>query len=656
MESKTKLLNDISNVKDNIKEIKNANKKLKKIISENKDNHKVIGAKEQLKKNEKEITKLIAKQEKIESKLEHLKEEKEKEKADIKEQNKKQKFEDKKPIEPNEIIEYLNTEYIYDENKSRIEYNTLYKRMEFNREWMSDAILDIIVSKIKSYFYPRPAKDKTIKSVINLFAKNHSYTTVIENEDDNWRNELDGEYNQEGVFVPSRTTGNYYTLIKHLCPDYEFSLNTFFGDTCINGRLYDVDTHGKEILMKVGNEYGGKFNHQPFIDAALYTIANEHSYEPFKNKLKALKWDGKERLKDDIINWFHTLPQYKEMYQKFTLKWYVGLINRIFRPGCTFGSMLIIITEGGTGKDLYLASRMKFFNDGIYNYFAEGEFKGVNNPDTIQKLQQNIVINFGEMKGFCNKDNEDTKAFMSRTEDVARFSYRRDVKKYPRHCVFYGSSNSRILFNDYTSPHERRYLPIESTLKEGENAKEIDIWMEPNHQRFKHTEDEYREAEYYLNQLWAEAYHLYLNNFNIGITDIDDKLFEEIQNRYMTTTVNVEIENIYIALNKMYKFDKKNIHGDWYWFDNELNWKNQINEIIKDDADFDDFLYVSQYNYINEIPLNWVKKAFNLHSNEDIYYKKLIGNEWEIVRKTYNSVPNFTKILHRITPKLVPKT
>ena len=573
----------------------------------------------------------------------------------IKDKEKSLKENEKKPLSENDIINYLFETYGTKEGtdvSSQIRFNITYDREEFNGEWISKGVFAVLKNDAERYFNPKRITDKLFKSCLNTFAHKFEFEE-IKSENQNWRNKLKGSYTKNGEFVISDMPINYKYIIENTF-DGEFSFNDFYNEICYDGQMIN-DVIQNKIIYNIGNEYDGKLHNSQFRIAALYELANEHLYRPFIPKLEALVWDGEERIKDAIIKWFKPLSQYTEIYQQWTKKFFAAIIYRIYEPGCTFQSMPIIITEGGTGKDLFIASIMKFFYDGLNKYYAEASFKGVDDKDTIQLLQQNIVINFGEMKNFCSKDNESIKAFMTRQEDSARFSYRKDVETYPRHCVFYGSTNSRILFNDYTSPHDRRYWPIESTLHEGENAEYIDIFMDENQQRYKHTKEEYEERDYYIEQLWAEAVYLYKTRFNISINDIDLNIYKEIQDRYKTTCVEVNYENIHIALNHLYKFDSKDNQGNWTYFANKNNWIKQL-DYTDDCADLCGDSDIEHINYINILPLNWLKQAFNLHSNDNNYYLNLLNNEWNIVSRNYSSNKNQSKILVRNEPKMYSNT
>ena len=565
---------------------------------------------------------------------------------------KQRKAAEKQPLSIEEL-----EQIIIDKYKDRIKFNETKNIIEFDGKWMYKNIYSIIENQIEVDIYPKKFKISTLKSAIENVAKNNSYK-IESTENVSWRNKLEGIYTKSGEFIPDDIPNNYKLCIENLMTDWEITHNSFFNETCVNGKILDENLLS-DLSYELGNQYRGKLRTNEYKTAALHKIAINHEYDPFTDKLNALVWDGEERLENVIVDWFKTLPKYESEYKKWTKKIFVAQIARIFKPGCAWQSMPIIITEGGTGKDLFVKTYWSFFDDGNNTYYADCSFEKPDDKDTIQLLQQNLLINFTEMKGFVNKDNATTKAFMTRAKDSARFSYRKDVQEYPRHCIFWGSTNCRTLFNDYTSPHERRFLPFESTLHEGENLDYIDIFMDDGYRTKEYTEEEFKNAKYHVEQVWAEAMYLYKTKFNYGTNDIDKNIIAEMQTRYATTEVNTNFENIHIALNTFFEFDsfeKKTgfgIFGSYQTFYNQINVDNvkrKNDEWYLKNSEKPTKKRNISLKPLQKLPLNWLKKAFNEHSNDNNYYLKLLGDDWKIEYGYYNGCKKKSKMIIRTTP------
>lgn len=71
-------------------------------------------------------------------------------------------------------------------------------------------------------------------------------------------------------------------------------------------------------------------------------------------------------------------------------------------------------------------------------------------------------------------EDETIKQFLSKTHDIYREAYGKRVQKYPRRCVFFGSTNSESFLKDPTG--SRRFWPV----RVGENQREkifLKIWI-----------------------------------------------------------------------------------------------------------------------------------------------------------------------------------
>ena len=211
--------------------------------------------------------------------------------------------------------------------------------------------------------------------------------------------------------------------------------------------------------------------------SALRILFNERTYNPIREIVDGIKWDGEPRCRHFLSKWgkVEDTPYTQEVSRLI----FAGGIHRLYEPGCKFEDVPILMGDQGCGKSTLI--RFLAIND---DYF--GELKVMEGQQAIEDLSGKWVMEIPEMSAFTKaKDQEAIKAFVSRQRDSYRKPYDRNTTELYRRCFFLASSNDRSPLVDKTG--NRRWYPVE--LKS--NGYEV----------FDH-EQEIRE---YIMQCWAEA-------------------------------------------------------------------------------------------------------------------------------------------------------
>ena len=212
-------------------------------------------------------------------------------------------------------------------------------------------------------------------------------------------------------------------------------------------------------------------------NAALRILFEERRYNPIIDIVDGIKWDGESRCQHFLHRWAKVDDSaYTREVSRLI---FAGGIHRLYRPGCKFEDVPILMGTQGSGKSTlmhYLALHDDYF----------GELKVMEGQQAIENLQGKWILEIPEMSAFTKaKDQESIKAFVSRQRDQYRKPYDRNTTELPRRCIFLATSNDLNPLVDKTG--NRRWYPVE---------------VKSNGYDVCDHEDEIRE---YVLQCWAEA-------------------------------------------------------------------------------------------------------------------------------------------------------
>ena len=236
----------------------------------------------------------------------------------------------------------------------------------------------------------------------------------------------------------------------------------------------DTDSNGLYWYLEKVYQINGRGN----IDSALDIHASTHSFNDVINFLDKLKWDGKPRL--DSLFHDYLGAEDSEYVRAVCRKTFCGAVARAYRPGCKFDTMLILCGPQGIGKSTLIDKMSRgWYNDSIRTF--EGK-------DASELLQGVWLVEVAELDAFRRTDVACIKQFLSLRVDRYRAAYGRNVKEYPRRCIFFGTCNQMEFLQDTTG--NRRFWPVDVGVAfAGASRKSV----------FKDLTDDV------IQQVWAEA-------------------------------------------------------------------------------------------------------------------------------------------------------
>ena len=236
----------------------------------------------------------------------------------------------------------------------------------------------------------------------------------------------------------------------------------------------DADEAASENYMEGAYEMYSPPKHEK----ALRLLFEERRYNPIRDVVDAIQWDGTERCQNFLSRW--ALVEDSEYTREVSRLIFAGGIHRLYNPGVKFDDVPILIgTKQGEGKSTLV--RLLAIRDEWY-----GEVTLVEGQQAIEQLSGKWICEISELLALTKtKEQEAAKAYITRAVDSYRKPWDKNITDLPRRCIFIGTSNNANPLTDKTG--NRRYYPVEVHC----NGYEIF--------------DQEEEIRDYILQCWAEA-------------------------------------------------------------------------------------------------------------------------------------------------------
>ena len=510
------------------------------------------------------------------------------------------------------IIDIINN----NERFKSIQLNTRTNKIEIDEEEILSIDYDDIFEECKSQYPDTKFTKSIVKDIVTKYAREHKYEPNFSKSGmSSWYAAL--EFDDNG-----KVTKNLDNIIRFFenHPNFKdkFFYNEFTSYETYNDELIR-DYNISEFRVICEREIG--FESKDKIECAVQYLTHRNSFNPFKDKINELLWDGEERFVTFFIKFIgvHDTPLNRSM----TKKWFYAMMKRLYEPGCPFDNMLIIYdAKQGTGKSKLPQRLIESLG---LNYGYDTSITCDNkDKDNVDKLNRTWIVGIDEMNEFLKKNPEQTKQFLAQTFDTARLSYAKRSEQYLRHCIFYGNSNIEYFLKDYTSNFERRYWVMEADGEVHDKQ-----WWDEN------LTDEY------CQQVLAEIKYFYDNYPNFNYTNLSVEETEElrkVQFRHKTLNNDDLLQyKILEMLNKLYSKKQFNSYNEFFKEATDLS----ICAIDENTAEFFGETTKGLVGKIDRIPVKWVKMYAEEALKRNIstqYITALIEETWKYKVAKYNNV------------------
>lgn len=362
-----------------------------------------------------------------------------------------------------------------------------------------------------------------------MLAAQEDFEQVEEVISTEWLKKL--EYTESGKL---RSTISNFSLIIENEPllKEKIAYNEFSNRAVVIGQLpwrkkgnmgdwNDTDDSGlREFIEK----YYGISSTAKCADALALSF-EKHSFHPIKDYLESLTWDGVERVNTLFIDYLGA--EDNSYVRTVARKIIVAAVARVLVPGIKFDNMPVLAGPQGMGKSTIIKKLGKqWYSDSLTT---------VSGKEAYEQLQGVWILEMGEMMATKKADIEATKHFLSKTEDIYRVAYGRRTSRFPRQCVFIGTTNDREFLRDKTG--NRRFWPIDVGINTNTKSVFDDL------------------TQYEIDQIWAEAVELWRAGEKLYLTGEEEKEAKRQQEEHSEESAKAGLIEEY--LNKL-------LPEDWY--------------------------------------------------------------------------------------------
>ena len=238
------------------------------------------------------------------------------------------------------------------------------------------------------------------------------------------------------------------------------------------GKRWWTDNDDSGALWYMENYYN--LPDRSRLSDALAIVGGQNRINDVKRYLEGLSWDGVRRLDTLLADY---LGAEDTLYTRAVIrKSLTAAVARALSAGIKYDCMPIFTGPQGIGKSTFLSVLGgDWFSDSLTSF--EGK-------EAAEMIQGTWINEVGELTAFTRQETESIKQFLSKKEDIYRAAYGKRTEKYPRRCVFFGTSNAGEFLKDTTG--NRRFWPVDVGIHPAKKS----VW-----------EDLPRERD----QIWAEA-------------------------------------------------------------------------------------------------------------------------------------------------------
>ena len=297
------------------------------------------------------------------------------------------------------------------------------------------------------------------------------------------------------------------------------------------GKVTDIQNMMPIILQYAFREYTGNKNisKQQIIDL-IALVADENSYNPVRDYLQGLTWDGIDRF-PKLYEYLHVTGEFEQMLIR---KWFIQTAAMPFNTlDDPFSAEGVLIFQGKEG-----ICKTRFFASLVPNplwFKSLDKPMSTKNKDTLIETLSAWITEVGEIDRTFTENRSDLKNFMTKANDSIRKPYAKEQVTKARITSFSGTTNKEQLLTEETG--SRRWWIVHIPQKIDLAA----LWGDVD-----------------KNQLWAQAYQMFRDDPTSFRLTEEEKDILEGKNEKSMELLPAEDE-----LRLRFDFDAP--ESDWVW-------------------------------------------------------------------------------------------
>ena len=325
------------------------------------------------------------------------------------------------------------------------------------KTWAKDRIKLISTSPTTLDVYQPPPPPPIEPTNLSL-VQNNLNVNIIEDESNGISDAKKDRLSSCGVRITKNGTPivNMDSVMKIIENDKQFNNSVAWFDE-FHQKVF-TDWNGPErewsdkdtllVTHTLQREYGLEKISTTNVHEAVTLFAHKNSKNEPKDWMENLKYDGISRLETFFSDYMGVFDS--EYSRAVSLNFWVGMVARIYRPGCKVDNMVVLEGPQGAMKSTALhAIGGKWFCESHAN---------VMDKDFYQILHGKLIVEIAELHTFSKAEVTRIKGVITCQTDRYRAPYERHPADHPRMSIFVGTTNEDKYLRDTTG--NRRFWPI----------------------------------------------------------------------------------------------------------------------------------------------------------------------------------------------------
>jgi hypothetical protein len=259
---------------------------------------------------------------------------------------------------------------------------------------------------------------------------------------------------------PHQTAANARHVLSAL--PIEFKYNQFreqpeIGDHKL--QMFHGDVSDSACLMlRMFCKRVDVFNFEPNtrnMEDAIWQLCLKNTYDPVRDYLDGLEWDGRKRLNTRMIDYLGA--EDTELTREIGRLTLIAGVRRVRKPGCKFDQIIVLEGPEGKNKSTAILTLAQAVGD---EYFSDQRLLDIDEKTQQELLHGKWLYECADLTGLKRADVDKVKAFASRTCERGRRAYGHFVTEQPRRCVIFATTNDEEYLQSRTD--NRRFWPIKT--------------------------------------------------------------------------------------------------------------------------------------------------------------------------------------------------